>query len=90
MFFLLNRSMKILTIVAIVAGLLGTISGYFVQPAHAQGATCATGGVGSGGSASTAIGSAATGDVGCGSGAGVTSGECLSVSFQEIVDCLGQ
>jgi hypothetical protein len=74
----------------VAAGLLGTISGYLVQPAHAQGGTCATGGVGSGGSASTAFGNAATGDTGCGSGAGVTSGTCAASSFNEILACIGQ
>jgi hypothetical protein len=84
----MNKTVFIAALVA--AGLLGTISGYLVQPAHAQGGTCATGGVGSGGSSSTAFGNAATGDTGCGSGAGVTLGACAANSFNEVLACVGQ
>jgi hypothetical protein len=74
----------------VTAGLLGTISAYLVQPAHAQGGTCATAGVGSGGSSSTSFGNAATGDTGCGSGAGATLGACAANSFNEVLACIGQ
>jgi len=77
-------------IVAILAtGLLGTVSAYLVQPAQAQGATCASAGVGSGGSASGSLGAAATGDTGCGSGAGVTAGICALDAFAETLACAG-
>jgi hypothetical protein len=74
----------------VAAGLLGAISVSFAQPAHAQGATSASAGVGSGGSASAGIASAATGDTGSSSGAGVTSGECTANTFFEDINCKGQ
>jgi hypothetical protein len=80
-----------LTLFAVLAatGLLGTISVYLVQPAHGQ-ATCATGGAGSGGSASASLTSAATGDTICAGGAGVTEGACAATSLFGTIACVGK
>ena len=86
----MNRTTTTLLVAVVAAGLLGIISVNLAQPAHAQGATCGTAGVGSGGSASTGISSAATGDTGCGSGAGVTLGFCQANAFFETLACQGQ